>query len=496
MSKLTRETVVATSGAGPVVNEQTIYSRLAGAPGGFHKISYTAAHVFTVIPVKDFSMLTANAAGAATRVYVKSNSWVTDGMTLTIGGNAIVAETKVVATPGTGEELSSTGQKLYWIEFTTGLANPMTTAAYSLVCSHDAPIVGSALTTGQKLYDWLNTDPAAKLVLGSKKESTYTGTRPTTIAAATLMKEIATWGANTAGTSPKPALTDFTDFITDMDASAWDDFIQVYDDVPRLFYVVDPTNTVHEAMRNWAIAKRSSTTPGDYSIKVLTGCAWGDVVVASGTTTSPTFRAQAIDNQDVVLVANGFNWQAAYLSHAAAVFGMIVAGGVNHNLTQDRYVGIMAWEAKWNERALGELTTLHKYGVLTNRLAVDNSGSYWVVSQGLSTLQANSVSWNPDATTPLIQQRDLQDFVKRDLDFVLVRSQLGQDETDRNSITSALVARATGYHYDNGFIEDGTYKITSTALDPSGAGWVVGDTYRLPTTVDWITTVHRVLVGE
>ena len=64
------------------------------------------------------------------------------------------------------------------------------------------------------------------------------------------------------------------------------------------------------------------------------------------------------------------------------------------------------------------------------------------------------------------------------------------------AIGAALVARSH-YHEENGYIlTDPAYKITSMTLDPSGAGWVVADTFKTPVTVDWIVMHHSVLVGD
>lgn len=486
LGALTRATVIATS-AGPV-SQMTVYPRKFGTPGGYIKIKCTGGTALEITPVKRWSMLASNGASGATRIYVTDNSWVTDGMTLTIGSNAQAATTKVVGSHGT--EINATGQTAYWIELTVALAANFTTAAYALICIYDTTAVESSgtLATVQAAYDWLNN---SSRLLGAKQEATFNGAVAalTAVATATAIKDLSTWSTNAGGASPAPTSSDFDDFITAMEATEWDAFLLRESVKPRLFYIADPSSTVHGAFRDWAVQKRSEGSP----IAVVTGCDWADIAVDAANDTDPTFRAAALDSQDVQLVAGGIDRLAAYLSHGPQVWGIRARMPVNHNLTNDRLF-YSELEVQWDERGSGDLTTLHKDGVSTYRLG-DVPPYRFVVSQGLNTLQDNDNAWNVGtADTCLTMQRDNADYVDRTVKDGLMGQQLGADGVNPTSIAATIIKRGDAL-LKRGYITQ-QITISSITLNDSGSGYDVVWSFKQDPTIDFINSTAEVLIGD
>ena len=133
-------------------------------------------------------------------------------------------------------------------------------------------------------------------------------------------------------------------------------------------------------------------------MSITAGTEWGDTDLTASDSTNPVFRATALNSQDFSLVAGGLDGDPAYLSFAPAVFGRRIEGGVRHNLTND-VIQYSELEVHWDERGSGELTDLHKAGVIAYRLNVEVGSIRFVVSQGISTLQANANSWNTGTDT-------------------------------------------------------------------------------------------------
>lgn len=486
INALTRASVVAHS-AGPVT-QGTIYAKRFGAVGGHIKLQVTGGNTVVVTPVKRYSLLTANAMTGASRLYVKDATWLSEGDAVTVGDNNTANASYTVDSVGT--ELSSTGQIVHYIELTAALAADITTAQYGMVLQYDTDNEETPDAFGdvQEMVDWFNDESDYLLF---QKGGGFTN--PATLialATSTPIKEIAAWGAATAGTSPAATTGDHTTFIANLDASDWDAFALSEQVLPQAFLVLSSSSTTHGDWRDWSIAKRTE----GYSVSITVGCAWGDVEVGAGNDTDPTFRAAALNCQDVSLWAGGLDKVASYLSLAPAVFGRRIKGGVKHNLTNDDLI-FSEVEYRWDERGAGELTTLHKKGVGTYRLSTAGGVITYRVSQGLSTLQNNAASWNEsDATTPLLMQRDLADFVDRVIKQDLDATQIGGDEITEASVSACVVKRCQKSLARRGYIT--AFTINSIALNENGAGWDVDVSVRLPITSDYIGLRTNILIGE
>jgi hypothetical protein len=485
INSLTRAKVIATS-TGPI-NQMTVMSQKYGAPGGWNKVRF-ASGVFEVTPVRNYSRLTANTLITSTRIYVRDNSWIQVDTDVIVGSNAVAAITRTVTAVGT--DLDAAGQVLYWVEFDSAIGTALGTAGYALVLEYDETGKETSPTfiagQGQLLLDWLQNESE---FLNGTKHAAFTGALPIAIATATPLKDITTWGTVTAGTTPSATSTNHTDFIALLDSSETDLFALERQSIHQAFLILDGSSTVHGSWRDWAIAKRGE----GYAVSVITGARWGDIVVGAGDDTDPLFRAATLNSQDVACCAGGLDRLDAYLSFAPAVFGRRIERGIPHNLTNDDLL-YSEIEVQWDERNAGELTALHRGGVLVYRLSNQNSIRYRI-SQGLATLQQNSNSWNEVTDdTPLLMQRDLADFIDRILKLDLDERQVGADRVTADTVAAVVVRRAQQSLLRRGLIEE--FKITSITLNESGTGFDVAWSVRLPVTTDFITMTTTILIGE
>lgn len=484
---LTRASVPAHS-AGPVV-QGSIYAKKFGAIGGHIQLQVVAGVTVRITPVKRYSRLTADALTGATRLYVKASDWLAPGDVIYVGDNNTANAAKTVST--VGSELSSTGQVRYYVELTAALAADLTTAQYGLILQYDTQAQEAPATFGdvQEMMDWFNEESE---YLGFQKDA-GTFTNPAALialATATPLKEIAAWGVVVPGTSPASTSGNHTTLLGSLDSTDWDRFALDQQVIPRAFLVLSSSSTIHGLWRDWAIAKR---TLGE-SVSVDVGCAWGDVDVSASNDTNPGVRAAALDCDSVSLWAGGLDKIAAYLSLAAAVFGLRVGRGLRHNLTNDDLV-YSSIEYAWDERNGGELTYLHRRGVGTYRLSTAGGSIRYRVSQGLTTRQLNASAWNEsDASTPLIMQRDIADFIDRVMREELDGTQVGADEVTRDSVAAVAVRKLEKQLKRFGYIR--SYTITGIELDATGAGWNVEYSVRLPVTNDYMGLTTTIRIGE
>jgi hypothetical protein len=482
LSDLTRASAIVTS-SGPTT-QLTLYGKLFGVAPGWNKITWTGG-VWTTTPWKHFSLLTANGGSSATRIYVADNSWIRAGMVVEVGDNNSTNVERTVVSKG--QELSSTGQKLYWVELDDTLGAAMDTAQYAAVAYYDTTVteVSDTFTTGAELFDFLNSSSCS--YWRAKKESSYTGALPISISTATPLKDISAWSTVTDGTSPAPTASDVDDFITLMDDTGSQDLRAAAQAIPRLYLLAMSDSAGHAAMRDWAITQRTD----GYAIQVVTGCAWGDTDLAATDSTNPTYRAGLLNSEDMILCAGGLDYLPAYLSTAAQVFGYRARGGISHNLTRDKIFGSV-FERRWSETAID---TLLEGGVLAVKQWNDQTGTYYGIAQGLNTLQANDTAWNDDSTTCLAQQRDIVDFILLDQKLNCTGSLVGNDSVNKAAVRAIVLARATIYESQN-LIVPGSFSILSVTLNSAANGWDVQTCFTAVATVDFITVLNNVLIGE
>lgn len=480
LNALTRSKVVAISN-GPV-NQLYVRPKLWGAPPGWHRIRF-ASSIWSVQRVSTFTPLVANAASGGTRCYVRDGSWIRKGQTVVVGDNDSTNANYVVK--AVGKEISS-GQVRWYVDITTTFAAAYTTAQYAGLAIYEAAVRSSAaVSTANDLVAAIN----AEGTFAAEIHADNTGL-PDSVASLVAFKDNSSWATVTDGTSPALATSDVTAFVTHMDAGGWESFIQRKRAVPRGYLLVSSSTTNHATMRDYSIAERTR----GYPISVCFGVAWGDTSTSAGDSTSAVFRVASLDCQDCMLVANGHNKLAAYLSTAAAVFGRHMSGGINHNLTNDDFVGVEEWEVNWS-RATAQLETLIRAGVITNRLLLRNGSSGWVISQGLNTLQNNAgLIWNTgDQSTAYIHQRDLADFTARTIVFDLDVQAVGADAIQDATIIQLIQGRVRRSLIPPGYVVG--FTMGGVVLNEAGNGYEVRFTSRYPAPVDFITTLNNIQIG-
>lgn len=483
---LTRASVVATS-AGPV-NEIKLFAAKWGVRGSWIKIAAPSGTSLQVTPPRHFSLVTSDISVGDARVYVKTNAWAEVGQVVELGDNATGNETATIKEVGQTEDAN--GQRLYYIDLTAGTSGSFDVADYAAVALYDVQDTqDSGALSGDALIDWVN-ETTSNTGLKAARGAAYTGAALIAVAAALPIKDQTAWATPVTGTSPASTDINHNDLIAWLNGTGLDAFKLRYQQVPRTFAVTSSDTSQQAAWRDWATTMRSNGEP----VSINVGCGWGDTVLAAGDDTDPVFRAAALNSENVMLAAGGLDRYGANLSTSAAVFGRRVQGGIGHNLTQDDLVYTEV-EIEWNERGSQELTSLHRGGVCTYRLRSSSPFNY-VISQGLSTLQRNTVAWNTDDdTTCLVMQRDNADAVDADIVSALDGSQLGAEVTP-NTIAATIVARVAPLRR-RGWLQDrdDALRISSIALDGSGNGYNASWTTLIPSTVDFITGRTDILLG-
>lgn len=491
LNTLTRGKVVATS-TGPV-NQAHVRCALWGVKPGWTKVKW-ASQVWTVLRPSAFSLLSANAASGATRVYVKDNSWAVPGQSLEIGANGVVNASVTVRSVGV--EYTSGGQLNPYIDLTGALGASYNTSAYAGIAlyGNDSQTVTGVASLSAFVDAVNSTGTASGKDFAAALHADQTGVVPASIASLTPFKDISAWATVTAGTAPAMTTANVTTFTAALDTSLWTRFVQDFGTLPRSFFLVSSSSTNHATLRDYTIARRSAGFP----ISVVAGCAWGDTSTSSGTDTSPNYRSGVLNSQDFILVANGHNKLGSYLTTAAAVWGLQTANDVGHNLTADAFVGVSEWETQWSDP---QLATLARAGVITNRLSI-SSGVRWVVMQGLNTLQANAGPvWNEsDQTTWSVMQRDLMDFVDRTVKFDFDVGAVGQDSVSNSAAAGILVRRAQRSLVPRGYLVPGPngeppFQVTGVTQNESATGKDVEWSVRLKELNDYMAITTTILIG-
>jgi len=486
VNDLARGNVVVTS-AGPV-NEINLYPLKWGAAAMWTKIQFTiaATNVISIFPIKHFTLLSANASLTSTRIQLKgwkATSWLRVGMSIDIGHNT-ATEVETLTIADFGSELDANGQITYWAELSAAPAVAYATASFAMIVEYldlATATEFAAVTDSQGLLDWIN---ANSQYLGASETANFTGTVPIAQPVAVRMLEAgAIWGAVTPGESPDAVTGDFNGLIPFLDASEWDAFLVTEGIVPYIFLICDSDFDVHGNWRNWAIARRVAGTP----VQIYTGMAYTDVAVAT-----ITARAQAMNSQELYLCAGRMDRLHPYLSLAGAVFGRKVAGGVGHNITQDDliYENILL---PWNETTSGELTTLHRLGVITYRM-VPRKGRY-VISQDINTHQNRETIWDTqNNASGYGVPRVRMDFVNATLQTLAENTQLGADRVDPESVAAVLLTQGNKLLFPAHLKVPLT--IRSTAIGPTGTEIITAPEVTLLDLVDFIQLDIRTIVGE
>lgn len=488
LSDMVRFSIVAQTIVG-TIEQFTLYPRTFGPAAGHRTVQFTGG-VFTTTPLRRYATLASSALSGATRLYTYGeHSWLSIGAVVNIGSNGVANVSRTVVNAGV--ELTAEGQEAPWIEISSAVGSALLLAQYPIISQPDSNNleISPVFTASQAMIDWFNEFSDHWIAV---KHANFTDALPGVIVTAAPIKEVSTWGTIVAGTAPATTQTDLEDFIAQMNAGDHDAFADREQAIPQAYLLLNSDSDLHKVARDYAAAERLRGFP----ISITTGGAWGDVEIGAGDDTDPTFRAGELNSQDVMLVAGGINREGAFLSLAPAIYGRRVAGGPGHNLTNDELT-FDTLEKKWDEINSGELSALCTAGVATYKFSIGSAGFRYKVSQGLSTLQANQGPiWNTsDSTTWAVMQRDLADAVLQVMLMDYEEWTVGADRVVAAGIASILTRRASSLERA-GWVKPGTVGIQSITLNDAGNGYDVVPFVRLPDTVDFITLLLTILVGE
>lgn len=281
---------------------------------------------------------------------------------------------------------------------------------------------------------------------------------------------------STPGTSPtvsagdyQTAFAEFPDKLTEF-SNTWNVDL-------RIFYVVTDNATAHGYLKNFATARRALGK----SICGIVGGALTDIDLVA------LAEIKAINHQDIQYAVGGLDDEAAYISHAAELFGNRIANTIAHNQTFDKVVATKV-EAWYNEESAVGKALINGGGMLVT-IPKHAKGMGFVWAKGQNTLLANTVSWNMDHTTYLVMQRDLADYCSK----IMVEGYEGQFVGNDNLTVGDVV------RFANATISSMVSKgiITSGTIDEvvsEGEGWTIYWNAKLSKERNYIGIVTQIIV--
>lgn len=223
-----------------------------------------------------------------------------------------------------------------------------------------------------------------------------------------------------AGTNPAPTTTDYDNIIAAL--PPWIDEYDIRLICPVIDLVTASQHAQIEAFRDLAISQRTAGKP----IQIICGGLASETSLVAGDTTSPNYRAEQYNSQEVLLITPGIDSLAPYISSAPALLGLLNGNNIAHNLTRDDIVA-STLETKFTS---SQLETLIEAGV--NVITFDKNGYY--IAKGINTLQDNTYTWNVDTkTTCLPMQRSIADYVLKYFKESL-QMYIGADGVTKNQV--------------------------------------------------------------
>ena len=236
----------------------------------------------------------------------------------------------------------------------------------------------------------------------------------------------------------------------------------------------------HGAFADLAVAQRALNMP----IAVVAGCELGDIAKSSSDSDYPVKRAFALNSQDFQLAGFGFDGLSAGLSYAGELFGIRLANNVNHNQTWDDIV------ASTVEKSYAQDDADYQTMITAGVVSILGTKTGFKISQGVSTYQDQSTTFNPDTkSTYLIQNRDVADFDLRAM-IELLETVNGTDGITKESLSN-LVVKTSELLVSAAIIT--SYTITS--ITKSGNAWTVKRTASIDSPTDFIGLENTLLVN-
>jgi hypothetical protein len=353
---------------------------------------------FTIIPPKFTKFLSANGASSGLSVTLEDVSGLNVGQSVKMNDNAAAApEVLTIASINTDTKV---------VTFTTALTANHTTANYARIFVEDTDnqevktFDSTSATFVQDALAWINGGQ----ILNATRGDTQTGDLATAVTKVYLQNV----ASATKGTSPDPTETASGDY--DDCAAALPALIESFSNYTgvrlRLFSLLTSNSAVHAVYK--ALAATMRNVPMQMSIQVISGCATGDVALASSEANNSINRAKALNTDEFLLAAFGLDDLPAYLSLAPQVAGIMSINGVGHNLTNDvisatkveKHLGLFNQET--------ETAPLLRAGLLVVKTGIDG----FKLVQGLNTYQWRNSIWNEvDKKTYLVRERQIVDYI-------------------------------------------------------------------------------------
>ena len=447
---------------GTGVNALTYASKDYGA--FVNDISLTiATSIHTIIPSKNSTLLTAHSG---------------TGKTITVGnaapfkvGDTVLITDNVYAAP-VSKIIESIDYDTNSITFTVAVAASALTTNYARIFQEDTDNeeVSVALTTPALVEAFY----AASKYLSVAVSAGIT-TMPTTLSKAYIQNLTSA----TKATSPAASTGDWQACADDF--ARWNyEFALVNTVYMRVIGLTTTDADNHGAFADLAVAQRALNKP----IAVVAGCELGDVALATSNADYPVKRAFALNSQDFQLAGQGLDGYSAGLSYAGELFGIRLANSVNHNQTWDDIVASTV--EKFYSQDDADYQTMITAGVVS----ILGTKTGFKISQGVSTYQDQSTTFNPDTkSTYLIQNRDVADFDLRAM-IELLETVNGTDGITKESLSN-LVVKTSELLVSAAIIT--SYTITS--ITKSGNAWTVKRQASVDSPTDFIGLENTLLVN-
>jgi hypothetical protein len=422
-----------------------------------------AASIHTVIPPKNSTLLTTN-SGTGKTVFVGNASPYKVGDTLYITSNAYAAPVSKII-----EAIDYVANS---ITFTVAVAASALTSDYARIFQEDTDNeeVSDALTTPALVTAFYET---------SKYLSVAISNGITTMPVTKSKTFIQNLTSATKATSPAATTGDWQNCADNF--NRWNNEFAIVNKVyMRVIGLTTTDAENHVAFADLAIAQRALNKP----IAVVAGCELGDTAKSSSDAAYPVKRAFALNDENFQLAQLGLDGYSAGLSLAGELFGIRLANNVSHNQTWDEIVATTVEKSYSQDDA--DYQTMITAGVVS----ILGTKTGFKISQGVSTYQDQSSTFNPDSKkTYLIQNRDVADFDLRAM-IELLETVNGTDGITAETLGN-LVVKTSDLLVLAGIIL--SYSITD--ITKSGNAWTVKRQASIESPTDFIGLENTLLVN-
>ncbi len=426
-----------------------------------------AESIHTLIPPKNLAFLSADAADDDTIISV-----VKIGTKYKIGDTILITDNANSAGP-ISKVITALDTDNNRITLDEALGTDLTKAAYARVFQPDTEKqeVSSAITTTTLLRAFYANSQIVEL-----QEVVEEVVPPTTLAA----KYLGTVTDATQATSPAAQAEDWQSIADNF--HRWnEEFALVNKIYLRVLGLATSDAANHAAFRDLANSMRSLNKP----VAIITGVDAGDYLLSDSETTSLVHRALTLNSDDVQLAGVGLDDLPASLSYAGELFGIRLSNDIIHNQTNDVVLALTVECAYFKEDAAYE-----KF-VRAGIVMIQMSKVGWTVSQGVTTYQDHSVSFNTQTKkTYLITLRDLADFDLRGI-LETMDALAGEDGVTQQTVSVAAIGFGEKLKNDYKYITD--YKIDR--IYKEGNAWKIDRSVALDSPTDFIGITNTIVVN-